>query len=111
LKKYEGLFILTQQMDDQALDEKLEKVRNEIVKLGGKVDATTRMGRNAFARPLKRKDAGTYVLMTFHLAEDKVAGLRERLRLNEDIFRAQIVQAAPPVVKKPVAAAAEAAAK
>lgn len=104
MKKYEGLFIFHQPGDDQALEEKLEKVRSEITKLDGTIGATTRMGRLSFARPLKKKEYGVYVLVTFTLEAPKLAPLQERYRLNEDILRVQIV-AAPKPAKAPAAGA------
>ena len=96
MKKYEGLIVLSQPVDEQTLEDKLEKIRAEIVKLGGAVEHTTRMGRQTFARRLKKKDAGFYVLLTFTLDPVKIAPLRERYKLNEDVFRVQITLAPPP---------------
>jgi len=96
LKKYEGLIILPQLVDEQTLEDKLDKIRAEITKQGGAVEHTTRMGRQTFARRLKKKDAGFYILLTFTLDPAKIATLRERYKLNEDVFRVQITLAPPP---------------
>lgn len=96
MNKYEGLIILSQQVDEQTLEDKLEKIRAEITKQGGTVDHTTRMGRQTFARRLHKKDTGLYVLITFTLDPAKIAVLRERAKLNEDVFRMQITLAPPP---------------
>lgn len=93
MKKYEGLFIFTQSMDDKALDEKLEKVRGEMTRLGGTVLDTAKWGRQSFSRHMGNKDSGLYALLAFELDPAKVAVLSERFRLNEEIFRAQIVLA------------------
>ena len=96
MKKYEGLIILSQPVEEQTLEDKLDKIRAEITKQGGTVEHTTRMGRQTFARRLKKKDAGFYVLMTFTLDPAKIATVRERYKLNEDVFRLQITLAPPP---------------
>jgi len=96
LKKYEGLIILSQPVDEQTLEDKLDKIRAEVTKQGGTVEHTTRMGRQTFARRLKKKDAGFYVLITFTLDPAKIAPLRERYKLNEDVFRVQFTIAPPP---------------
>ena len=96
MKKYEGLIILSQPVDEQTLEDKLDKIRAEITKQGGTVEHTTRMGRQTFARRLKKKDAGFYILLTFTLDPANIAPLRERYKLNEDIFRVQITVAPPP---------------
>ncbi|MBU4200428.1 MAG: 30S ribosomal protein S6 [Verrucomicrobia bacterium] len=87
------MIILFPPADEAALEAKLETIRADIIKLGGTVDAMTRMGRNNFARPLRKKDSGFYVLFTFSLEPSQLAPLRERLKLNGDILRAQIVLA------------------
>lgn len=106
MKKYQGVFILFPPADETALEEKLEKIRADIAKEGGAVSATTRMGRTAFARPLRKKDSGFYVLIAFTLAPAKVAALRERLKMNEDILRVEIV-VAPAAVRETAKAPAE----
>ncbi len=106
LKKYQGVFILLPPADEAALEIKLETISNEIVKQGGKVAATTRMGRTAFARPLHKKDSGFYVLITFSMVPASVAVLRERLKINPDIMRVEIV-VAPTVIRESVKTPAE----
>lgn len=96
MKKYEGLIILPQPVDEQTLEDKLDNIRAEITKQGGAVEHTTRMGRITFARRLKKKDAGFYILLTFTIDPAKIAILRERYKLNEDVFRVQITLAPPP---------------
>ncbi|MBU0715630.1 MAG: 30S ribosomal protein S6 [Verrucomicrobia bacterium] len=96
MKKYEGLIILSQPVDEQTLEDKLDNIRAEVTKQGGTVEHTTRMGRQTFARKLKKKDAGFYVLLTFTLDPAKIATLRERYKLNEDVFRIQITIAPSP---------------
>lgn len=108
MKTYEAMFIFPSQTDDAHLEEKMEKARAEIVKLGGTVTHTTRMGRAAFARRMRKKDAGVYVLTTFALDGAKLAALHERYRLNEDLLRVQIVVAPPAPPPKPAAAPAAA---
>jgi len=96
LKKYEGLIILPQPMEEQTLEDKLDKISAEITKQGGTVEHTTRMGRQTFARRLKKKDTGFYILLTFTLDPAKIATLRERYKHNENVFRVQITLAPPP---------------
>lgn len=97
MKKYEGLMILPPSLDEQTLEDKLDKIRAEITKQGGAVEHTTRMGRQTFARRLKKKDTGFYILLTFTLDPAKIVTLRERFKLNEDLFRVQITLVPPPL--------------
>ena len=38
MKKYEGLIILSQPVDEQTLEDKLDKIRAEVTKQGGTVE-------------------------------------------------------------------------
>ncbi len=93
MKKYEGMFIF-HTVTDEELEEKIARAGAEITKLGGELGAITRMGRSSFARPMKKKDAGIYVLMAFGLDPLKVDSLRKSYRLNEDLIRMQVFAAA-----------------
>ncbi len=91
MNKYEAVFIFPEALKD--VEEALGKVRAEIKKLGGDVDSTTRLGKRAFARRMKKQEGGHYVIMTFQLGADQIKPLLARFKLNEEIFRVQIIRA------------------
>jgi len=91
LKKYDALFIFPGTTKDDALNQTVEKTTAEITRLGGTVENTEIMGRRNFARQMQKRDHGIYVKVRFQLAAANVAELRARYRLNEDVFRVQIL--------------------
>ena len=93
MTKYEAMFIFPEALKDEALEAAIDKVKGEVEKAGGRVDGATRLGRRQFARPLNKQPAGQYAVMTFHLDGGKMKALQGRLKLNEEIFRVQIVRA------------------
>lgn len=93
MNKYEAMIIFPDALKDEALDAALEKVEAEIEKSGGKVDSKTRMGRRQFARPMDKQTTGQYMVVNFKLAGDKLTALQGRFKLNDEIFRIQIVRA------------------
>ena len=104
MNKYEAMIIFPDALKDEALDAALEKVEAEIEKSGGKVDSKTRMGRRQFARPMDKQNSGQYMVVNFKLAGDKLTALQARFKLNEEIFRIQIVRASEIIpVPAPVA--------
>ncbi len=105
MNKYEAMMIFPETLKDEGLDAALEKVKAEIEKAGGRVESTTRLGRRPFARPLDKMESGNYMVVSFHMGGDKISGLLARFKLNEELFRVQIVRA--PVIKddKPAAPA------
>lgn len=92
MNKYEAMMIFPESLKEEGLEAALEKVKVEIEKSGGKVEATTRLGRRPFARPMQKEYAGVYIVLTFLLGGDKVTPLLQRFKLNEDLFRIQIVR-------------------
>lgn len=102
---YEAMFIFPEALKEEGLDAAVDKVKGEIERCGGRVVSTTRLGRRAFARRLQKQQSGHYVVITFGLEGEKIKALQARLKLNEEIFRVQIVcQAAKPAA--PAAAGA-----
>ena len=91
LKKYDALFIFPGTTKDEALNQTVEKTTSEITRLGGTVENTEIMGRRNFARQMQKRDHGIYVKVRFQLAAGSLAELRARYRLNEDVFRVQIL--------------------
>ena len=102
MTKYEAMIIFPGSLKDETVDAAMEKVTGEIEKNGGKVENKTRLGRRAFARVMQKHAAGHYAVIGFHLDGAKVAPLHARFKLNEDVFRVQIVRA----VEAPAAEAA-----
>jgi ribosomal protein S6 len=90
---YEGLFIFPETLDEEGLDQAIARVKEELEKLGGAIESTTRMGKKNFARPLKKQKAGLYVVMMFNLEGSNVDAFKARLKLTTNVFRHQFVEA------------------
>jgi ribosomal protein S6 len=97
LNRYEALYVFPESLKDNTLDEVLGEIKNEIKKLGGDVESTTRLGKRAFSRRMKKQDAGHYVMVAFKLGGDQVHALQSRFKLNENVFRVQVVRASEKV--------------
>ncbi len=102
MNKYEALIIFREDLKDTDWETAVAAVESEIQRLDGSVSSTTRLGKREFARPLQKQLSGHYGLMAFELAGDKVAPLLARLKLDERVFRVQVVTA-PPVSSAPLA--------
>ena len=90
---YEGLFIFPETLDEETLALALVRVKEELEKLGGSLESTTRVGKKNFARPLKKQKAGYYVVMMIKLDGMKLDAFKKRLKLATDVFRSQFVLA------------------
>jgi ribosomal protein S6 len=107
VNKYEGLFIFPETLKDTALEEVLGGVKDEIQKHGGEVESATRLGKRAFSRRMKKQEAGHYVMFALKLPGDQIPSLLSRFKLNENVFRVQIVRASESTKAKATAGAAK----
>lgn len=89
---YEGLFIFPETLDEAQLDLAIESVKTELEKLGGTLESSTRMGKRSFARPLRKKKGGNYVVIMFRLDGGQIDALKHRLKLVTNVFRAQFLK-------------------
>ena len=90
---YEGLFIFPESLDEEGLDQAIGRVKEELEKLGGSIESTTRMGKKSFARPLKKQKAGLYTVIMFRIDGTKLDAFKARLKLTSNVFRHQFVEA------------------
>lgn len=86
-KVYEGLFIFPETLDEEGLDHSIERVKEELTKLGGSLESSVRMGKKQFARILKKQKSGYYVVLVFKLDAEKIDAFKKRLKLSCDVFR------------------------
>jgi ribosomal protein S6 len=91
LKPYEALFILAETVRDENVEEFAAKVRSEIERLGGVIEQTLPMGRRPFALPLHKREGGVYLRVDFQMDPAKLPALQPRFKLNENVFRMQLV--------------------
>lgn len=90
---YEGLFIFPETLDEEQLDQSIAGVKNELERLGGTMESSTRIGKRSFARPLRKKKAGYYVVILFRIDGGQIDAFKKRLKLTTDVFRAQFLKA------------------
>jgi len=90
LNTYEGLFIFPELLNDEELEAARSHVLAEIERQGGKVLGQRKLGRREFARALGKQRSGVFVRVVFELDGSKVAPLRARYRLSDDVTRVQI---------------------
>lgn len=102
MKKYEATIIFRDSLQDADWDGAVDSVRAEIARQGGTLASCTRLGRREFARPMKKQTAGHYGFLAFELDGDKIPALLARLKLNENVFRIQVVNASGQNAPAPV---------
>lgn len=91
LKKYETVFIVRPNLDDDSVDRTITAVEDFIKQNGGVVISTDKKGRRRLAYEVKKMRDGFYVLIKFDALPAAVAGLKRMMSLSEDIIRCLVV--------------------
>ena len=92
MKRYEGLFILNNNLTSTGKDDgvtvAVERISKDIESAGGKIEATQKMDKRNFARVADKKfSSGFYVNIIFQGPGTAIALLQHKFGLNEDVFR------------------------
>jgi len=84
---YEGMYILSASLSDDARQKALDKIVAGITKRGGEVRKTFDQGRKKLAYEIDKKRDGHYVLLYFTVAPDVMTEMWREYQLNEDLIR------------------------
>lgn len=93
MNSYELLYILNNELADEAKDAVVEKVNAVVTANGGTVDSVEKWGTRRLAYPINYKNEGFYVLVNFTAESSLPVELERVLRINQDsIIRFMIVK-------------------
>src|SRR6185295_2100726 len=94
--KYETTFILEPGLDENRVNEEVERVTGWIKDLGGEVLEVQRWGKRRLAYEIHKKRDGIYTLMLYEAGPQVVREVERRMRLNESYVRILTVMHVPP---------------
>lgn len=87
-RNYRATFILDNRGKEDSIDQILEGVKKDIAAVQGDVTNVENLNRKEFARVTDARLTGaTYVQVSFSAPAEGPAQLRERLRLNNSVYR------------------------
>ncbi len=87
-RNYRATFILDNRGQADTIEQIIEGVKTEIAAVQGDVTAVENLGKKDFVRVTDPKLTGaTYVQVAFSAPAEGPAQLRERLRLNQNVYR------------------------
>ena len=92
MNKYEAMYIVTPEMEDEAIKGVIEKFSGIITANGGEIDKTDEWGRKKLAYPIDYKTEGYYVLVNFAAAPELPRELERNFRNDESILRYMVVR-------------------
>ena len=92
MNKYEAMYIVTPEMEDEAIKGVNEKFSGIITANGGEIEKTDEWGRKKLAYPIDYKTEGYYVLVNFAAAPELPRELERNFRNDESILRYMVVR-------------------
>jgi small subunit ribosomal protein S6 len=106
LRDYEVLYIVRADLEDDKVQEVVQRVNTLIERSGGAAVRTNLWGKRKLAYEVKHQTEGSYVLQDFQIAPERVPELEAALKISEEVLRHLIVRkpekaAAVPVVPPP----------
>ena len=91
MRQYELIFIVHPDLDESALDETTNKVKNWITESGNEVTKVDQWGKRRLAYPIQKQREGYYYLFNVNMSPQFSAQLERNLRLMEPVLRYLLV--------------------
>jgi small subunit ribosomal protein S6 len=92
LSAYELMYIVKPDLDDQAVQQEIEKVGQLIQTNGGQIKKVTPWGKRRLAYTVKENREGHYVVAEFDLDQAKVQEVERVLKISDSVFRHLLVR-------------------
>jgi small subunit ribosomal protein S6 len=90
-RKYECVFIVRPNLDDESVDRAVAGVEDYIKGLGGTIISTDKKGRRRLAYEVNKMRDGFYVMTRFEAKPEQLAQVKRMMMLSEDIIRSLVV--------------------
>lgn len=84
---YEGMYILSATLSDDARQKALEKIKAGITSLGGAIKKIHEQGRKRLAYEINGHREGYYYIIYFDAPSSSISELWREYHLNEDLIR------------------------
>ena len=92
MSAYELMYIVKPDLDDQAVQQEIEKVGQLIQTNGGQVKKVTPWGKRRLAYTVKENREGHYVVAEFDLEQAKVQEVERVLKISDSVFRHLLIR-------------------
>ncbi|MBA3815933.1 MAG: 30S ribosomal protein S6 [Parachlamydiaceae bacterium] len=84
---YEGMYVISATLSDDARNKAFEKIRNGITQRDGEILKTHDQGRRRLAYEIDGHREGYYYILYFNLKPSGIAELWQEYHLHEDLIR------------------------
>ena len=92
MKKYETIFILNPDLDEEQTQSTIGKVKGIITQANGEIIKTEDWGKQKLAYLVKKKDKGHYILIHFSGSPALLSELERNFRVMDAVIKFQSVR-------------------
>jgi small subunit ribosomal protein S6 len=91
VNNYELMVIIHPDLDEEATNQALEKIKDWITKSDGKIEKVDNWGKRRLAYEIQKQNEGVYFLHFVSMPSTAVADLENNLRILEPVMRFLII--------------------
>lgn len=91
MRSYENIIIFDPAIEEDGIKSELKEIENIIKQSKGEILSIDNWGKKKLAYPIKKKDAGYYVLLNIKIEPKAVGDMELKYKLNQNILRYSII--------------------
>ena len=91
MHQYELVIIIHPDLDDEAINQTLDKIKDWISKSGGSIDSVDNWGKKHLAYEIQKQNEGIYYLLNISAPGESINDLERNLKILESVMRHMVV--------------------
>ncbi len=91
MKPYELVVIIHPDLDDEAINQAVDRIKEWIAKADGKVEKVDNWGKKRMSYAIQKQNEGIYFLLTITMPPDAITEFERNLIILEPVMRHLIV--------------------
>jgi len=91
MNNYELVVIIHPDLDDEAIEQALDRIRSWITDSGGSIDKTNKWGKRRMSYKIQKQNEGIYYLLEVSMPPTSIAELERNMTVLEPVMRHIIV--------------------
>lgn len=91
MRNYELVVIIHPDLDDEAINATLEKIKEWIAKANGNIESVDNWGKRHLSYEIQKQDEGVYFLFNALLPPEFITELERNLKILEPVMRHLVV--------------------
>jgi len=91
MHNYELVVIIHPDLDDEAIEQSLDRIRGWITDSGGSINKTDKWGKRRMSYEIQKQNEGIYYLLEVSMLPTAVAELERNMMILEPVMRHMVV--------------------